>query len=556
MKRLMFLLVLSISFVAQTLAQTATNADGSIKFRGNVAVIANCEMFDFIDGKAIPSNAERKVAMDDMATALRTLSQAKFGDIAFGIVNRDDNAMKQVMSVLGENKLEDYINGYSVQAKNQGADWLFIINLTLLNYDNLNGQIFLDSRLVNVENNLGYHHHYASPLFNVIQMTEQASKITKDFTKDLEAFLFTIFPEQYYIIETKGKNMFLGAYQPNGRILPSDKFYIYQFKKESMEFGGQGLEEQIIESIGIASDPKVENGKLVVKSDTKISGGNDIVLMRNLPEVSIFQPMFKVTYFGIDYDSENLDGFARQRVNNAMLSAITDNPFIQLIEQEAIEELHKERELQKSEDFLNGHTVNQMKAIGAEIILKVDNYQTDGQNASFVLSVIDVASNQIVKQTEIKSSIDNLELAIRKNLYDRFISRASIGSLDKKIITLNTLSSIPTGTKLEFMATVEQRNPMTGETGYTNATIATGEVISSNGQQSIVKLLSKTDIIKDFKDLLDYSKANNFLVKIDGSEISIEESSKDKNQKPKKSFLNKLGNALDAVSSAVDVSIK
>lgn len=195
MKRLMFLLVLSISFVAQTLAQTATNADGSIKFRGNVAVIANCEMFDFIDGKAIPSNAERKVAMDDMATALRTLSQAKFGDIAFGIVNRDDNAMKQVMSVLGENKLEDYINGYSVQAKNQGADWLFIINLTLLNYDNLNGQIFLDSRLVNVENNLGYHHHYASPLFNVIQMTEQASKITKDFTKDLEAFLFTIFPE-------------------------------------------------------------------------------------------------------------------------------------------------------------------------------------------------------------------------------------------------------------------------------------------------------------------------------------------------------------------------
>lgn len=556
MKRFFSFFSLILCIIIQGFGQTATNADGSIKYRGNVAVIASCEMFDIVNGKAIPSSSDQMAAMKELETALRVLSQSKFGDIAFGIVNRDDEASKQVQSIIRENKLEDYLSGYSVQAKNQGADWLFIINMSLLNYDNQIGQIFLDSRLVNVENNLGYHHHFASKEIKATQMTQEMSNVVKDFSKDLEAFLYTLFPEQYGIGDVKGKNLTLFSYQTSGRILPSDKFYTFKFKNEPIEIAGQPIVGQIIEQIGVSSDPKVENGKLYVKSDIKIADGNDIVLMRNLPVVSLFQPTFRVTYFGLDYDSDNIEGFAKQRVNNAMLAAITDHPFVQLIEQEAIQELHKERELQKSEDFLNGHTVDQMKAIGADIILKVDNYQTDGINSSFVLSVIDVASNQIVKQTEIKSTIADLENAIRKNLYDRFITRASLGSVDKKTLTLYTLGSIPTGTKLEFMATVSQQNPLTGETGYTNAVLATGEVIMSNGQQSIVKLLGKSEVIKDYSDLLAFSKSNNFLVKIDGSQINIDEHNNDKGQKSKKSFFSRLGEAVETVSSAVDVKIK
>ena len=554
MKRFLSFLALSLCLIVQVFGQAATNADGSIKFRGNVAVIANCEMFNFINGKADPLDAESKEAVKAMEGALRTLAQAKFGDMAFGIVNRDDEAAKQVQTVINENKLEDYLNGYSVQAKNQGADWLFVINMTLVNYENQVGQLYLDSRLVNVENNLGYHRHFASNEIPAKQVMTECGKVTKDFIQDLEAFLYSLFPEQYYIAESKGKKLQLGPYQTSGRILPSDKFYAYKVTKQPVKLAGLDFEMQIIEPIGVAADSKIDGGRLFVKADSKIPVSNDIVLTRNLPEISIFQPIAKVTFFGLDYDPKSPDGFARQRVNNAMLAAITDNPLVQLIEQETIEELHKERELQKSEDFLNGHTVEQMKAIGADVILKLDNYQTDGVNSQFVLSAIDVASNQIVRQTEIKSSIDDLEKAIRKNLYDRFGTRAAIGSIDKKNLTLYTVGSIPKGTTLDFIATVEQKNPLTGEVGYTNVFLASGEVISSNGQQSTVKLLSKTKEIKDYKDLLDFSNASTLQVKIDGSKISVEESKKEKNKKPKQSFWDKVGGAVEAVANGLETA--
>ena len=550
MERIILFIALSISFTIQMLGQTATNADGSIKLRANVAVISNCEMFEFINGTPIEPTPANVEAMNQMATALRVLSQEKFGNIAFGIVNRDDEAAQQVKATLKENKLEDYLNGYSVQAKNQGADWLFIINITLLNYDNKVGQVFLDSRLVNVESNFAYHHHYASNEIDANKVVVEAAQATKTFMKDLEYFLYTLFPEQYFIVDAKGKDLALGAYQTNGRILPTDKFYAYKLNKEPITLMGQTFEIQCVEHIGTGLQPKIENGKLLVKSDTKLNADPQIVFMRNLPEIAICQPNFLTTYFGLDYDSNSKDGFARQRVNNAVLSAITDNPFTQLIEQETIEELHKERELQKGEDFLNGHTVDQMKAIGANIILKIDNYKTDGVNAEFVLSVIDVASNQIVRQVDIASSIDDLENAIRKNLYDRFLSIASVVSADKKEITIYTLSSIPQGTILEFYATIEQKNPLTGEIGYTSSLLASGEVISSAGQKSILKPISKTNLIKDYKDLITFSQANNINIKIDGSKIKADVK---KDNKSKKSFLDKINSGLDVISTAVSV---
>ena len=364
---------------------------------------------------------------------------------------------------------------------------------------------------------------------------------------DLESFLYSLFPEQYFIAEAKGKDLALGAYQTNGRILPSDKFYAYKFKKEPISLMGQKFDAQIIQPIGSATQAKLEKGKLIVKADTKLNANPEIVLIRNLPEVKISQPSITVTYFGLDYDSESSDGFARQRVNNAMLSAITENPFIQLIEQETIEELHKEREIQKSEDFLNGHTVAQMKAIGAGIILKVDNYISDGTNAQFVLSIIDVASNQIVRQVEIESTLDDLETAILKNLYDRFVSFANVVSADKKGFTIITLSTIPQGTILEFYATIEQKNPLTGEIGCVNSMLVSGEVIASHGQQSVIRPIEKTNLINDYSDLKTFSDANNLSVKIDGSKIKIDTK---KENKQKRSFFDKLNDAVESVSGS------
>lgn len=41
----------------------------------------------------------------------------KFQNMCFGIVNRDDEATKQVEELIEENKLEDYLDGISAKAK-------------------------------------------------------------------------------------------------------------------------------------------------------------------------------------------------------------------------------------------------------------------------------------------------------------------------------------------------------------------------------------------------------------------------------------------------------
>lgn len=550
MRKLLLFLVFALGFSISSIGQTAVNPDGSIKFRGNVAVFANGEMFDFSTSPRADVSTMR-AASKDLANAMRTLAIAKFGDIAFGIVNRDDEAAKQVQSVIEENKLEDYLNGYSVQAKNQGADWLFIINMAIVTYPDNKSQILLDSRLVNVENNKGYHHHYASRMTNPDKTLAEAPVLVREFINDLNSFLYSLFPEQYFIAEAKGKNLILGPYQTNGRILPTDTFYGYKYEKHSVTLPEVGQYDfQVVEPIGTASEPKVEDGKLTVKVDKKLNADPQIIFIRNLPEVTIWQPSFNVTYFGLDYDNKSLEGLARQRVNNAMLSALTQNPFVQLIEQEAIQELHNERELQKSEDFLNGHTVEQMKSIGADYIIKIDNYKTDGKNASFTLNIIDVAANKIIRQMEIESSTDDLELAIRKNLYDRFNSYSLVDAADKNSITIYTPSSIPTGSTIEFYGVTQQINPSNNEPSYQNSLLASGEVIQSNGQKSIIKPLNKTDVIKNYNDLVSFSQVNNCKVKLDGSKIKVNINNKDyKPQKSKRSFLDKLNDAAEKVNN-------
>ena len=107
MKQIIFFI--STLFVVLGLhAQTAVNEDGSIKFRGNVAIVVDSKCYTFSDGVAVKTVDDGTSAA--LKTSLRAIAMQKFENMCFGIVNRDDEATKQVEELIEENKLEDYLD--------------------------------------------------------------------------------------------------------------------------------------------------------------------------------------------------------------------------------------------------------------------------------------------------------------------------------------------------------------------------------------------------------------------------------------------------------------
>ena len=562
MKNLIYTLIIFSLISIYGNAQNVVNPDGSIKFRGNVAVLSKANFFSFdANGNSIQNDIKEANEITNMLeTALRIMAQEKFGNMAFGIVNRDDQAYENVKRTLEENKLEDYLNGYSIQAKNQGADWIYIIDCNIITQGDA-AQLFLDSRLVNVENNLGFHDHYVSTPISLNKMQNEISGIVKEFMKDTETFLYGQFPEQYFINNVDGKTLELGAYQTNGRILNDDKFYVYEISRSSLAIPEGTINFQVFQPIGEASSPEIKDGKLYVKANKKISSNSNIVLVRNAPELLIKDGTMTATYFSIPVKGNDMDDFIKTRINNSVLTTMTNNPFVTLIEQDHLSDLHKERELQKSEDFLNGHTIDQMKAIGAQYILQIENYNNNNGEITFKLSVIDVAQNMIMRQVDIVSNIDDLEKNLYKALSERFATVPLNLEIGKNQLSFFTIPSLPEGTNIVLEGINVVENPLTGEQVFNIIPLCYLTVTESLGNKSILKIDSKTDALPDINSLDSYYRNGLLSMKVDGSKIKLRNSSSSalekatiKEEKKKKGgFLNKMKDVMNNVKSSIEL---
>ena len=561
MKKLFGIVMLCIAsiFNFDGKAQTVVNQDGSLKFRGNVAIFTNCAFFAF-DNNQQPIKHEEGFdeAMQELNTALRTVGIEKFGNMGFAIVNRDDQANERVKKLLEENKLEDYLNGYSVQAKNQGADWLYILDCNLVSIGNA-AQLFIDSRLLNVENNTGYHDHFVSKPINMTDAPKEVNGLIKTYMKQTEDFLYKIFPEQYAITKADGKDLTLAPYQINGRILPTDVFYIYDFNQRNFNVRGENITLQELELIGEATKAELKNGELHVKANKKISPDPQIVLIRNAPEIDIRQGVLTTTFFGLNsYEPNSMDGFIKTRINNAMYKMLSDNPFVMLIEQDNLESLKKERELQKSEDFLNGHTIEQMKSIGANYIMHIEDYKKDNNTISFTISIVDVASNAIIRQMNVASNWDNLENELFKVLSERFASEPIGVEVNKNEISFYTAPSLPKGTTVLLEGTNVSQNPLTSELVYTRVPLCTAEVTKSMGSKSILKIVSKTDNLPSTNLLVDYANNGLLTIAVDGSSYKSSNGKTDLEKKSSgnkfKNFMNKVGDGINQLNDVIETS--
>ena len=282
----LFLFLLTILSITTASAQTSVNADGTIKHRGNVAIIVEGRNFTFSDGNFVKTIDDETMQM--LKTTLRALSIQKFSNMNFGIVNRDDEANSQVKQLIEENKLEDYLDGISVQAKNQGADYLFLVDITNYGENEAAFQTEIATRLISITNNFGYHKLYRSAAIGLgeeADMREQARKLIKEFEASLDEQITEVFPEQYFIAQADGKTWNLGAYQPNGMIQSNDKFYAFRLSKNNMQIANSTVPIQILDEVGVASNPKGVGGYVQVKANNNVGNTSDIVVFRNLTQV-------------------------------------------------------------------------------------------------------------------------------------------------------------------------------------------------------------------------------------------------------------------------------
>ena len=431
--------------------------------------------------------------------------------------------------MIEENKLEDYLDGISARAKNQGADYLYLVDAIVYSESNSAAQIEIATRLLNVENNMGYHSFFRSnaiALNDEEKMRREISKLVKEFSSSLENTLMNNFPEQYFIQDVKGKELVLGAYQPNGRILPSDKFYAFKLQQSTIQLGGTSTPIQVLENIAICQNPALKNGQLTVKADKQVSNSSDIVLFRN-----VAQPIFQgtnqmtMTFFGLNTDNKTFDGMIKGRINNAMFDAITKHAGLQLIEHDHLSSLKKERELQKSEDFLDGHVVGQMKGIGAMYLLHLEGYEREDAQVKLTISLISVEQNEILRQVEVVSSVDNIEKELYKQLCERIAYPCVVKKISKNELELSSVLSLTDNDDCILGLVKPVQNPMTGEVSYNRIDVCSlkfGKYIGNKSVMYVDKVFSKDDMA----DIENNSSLGLVTFRIDGSKIKSDVSTK------------------------------
>lgn len=532
MKKVLFI-ILSTYFSIAGLSQTATNADGSLKMRGNVAIVSTYHAFTFKDG-VFEQQINDEIA-SEVKSAYNAIVMQTFGNSCFGIVNRDNVAFNNVMKQLEEQKLEDYMDGFTVKAKGQGADCLCLIDNTTYTENNF-VQTMVSIRFINIVNNTGYHYTLKSKPINMADaamVQKESAKMVDRTLKFLYQHILDVYPEQYAIVKADGKKLYLAAYQPNGRILPEDKWYAFKFEQEKLKIRNQSIPVTVLKKEAEAKFDKADGGYCLVKADKALPVTQDIVLFRNQSEPVVPSGSTPITFFALSYNPKTHNGFIKNRVNNAVYDAITRHPGMVLIEQEHLPELKKERELQKTEEFIDGHVVEQMKAIGAQYMIHLDNFVIEGSKVRFQLNMVSVAENRIVRTVDVTTSVDNIEDEMYKQICERLTYPCNVTEVEKKELTLLSGWSLKTGDKVVISANKKIVNPITKEVSYSKIPLCGCTVIEYMGNKFKVKV---DEIIndEDYRLIEKYSEESSLSVMMDGSDIESDDSDMSDLEKEKK----------------------
>ena len=549
MRNLLFLLGIC-SYFSTAIAQTMTDTNGDKIYRGNIAVFVRENKYVF-ETKSPHQEPKIDATKINAETATYAWITKNLQDEGFRVVNRDDRISQEVQHLLNEQKSEDYLDGLSNQAKKQGADWLLLVDMTTLVEENKYITFDYSYRLISVENNIGNH---AQTEHKFIWTGENAFR--QEFANSIEQnrifflnFMRKFFPVQFGIMEVKGSNVRLAAYQPVGALSTNDKVYIYRYTNEKAFYQGKNEEFNVLNLLAIGKDFRLDGGYLVAKTNNVIKSTENTFACLTEKNTLALEQRFFTTIIDLPYETQTREGYLKKRINQAIYCAVGQLPQLGLIESAMLPKLKDERELQKGEEFLDGHTVEQFKAVGAAFLISISNftaYETDPDIVSFTLNFLDVVSNTVIKTFEVKCHLSNLDKAVQYYLSYVFTFPCAVGKIDSKTIELYSKAPIEANIGdsfiLTFIKTVKGPNGVPVSQRVELVTLKYAEYQGMRHLFTIDEIRSKDDM----KRISEYQHTTNFFLLTNFSEPEMMKntSAEQEKQKKKGGFMSRLANAV------------
>ena len=507
MKKLLTLVLVFISYIS--FAQTATDENGNKVYKGSsIAVFSRISSYavdgDFADIKRImPEERE-----EELRIVFNTMATSAIQNQGIRVVNRDNNTYKRTQQLIDESRNEEYLDGISIQAKNIGATHFLIQDITFYTYKNDCIIIEIMYNVICVETNVSSRNirRYKIDAFEYNKDIQSMISQEKEY---IRKYFMDAFPAFFVLQKASGTTAILAATSAFG-IDTNDKVYFYNWENVSLPFRGKKNNYSKMELVSVGSNPKLANGHLQVKLDKKLSSINNLVIKLGdclHSEINTYCHT-PVAFMDLKLSGRNsMDDYCKKQINNAVYNALHDYAAINLIEYDELTFIKAERELQKSEEFIDGSVIEQFKASGAQYILNITNFLQQKEIVTFKLSVIDVSTNAIEKDFLINCHISNIDKIIKYYINLVFVSPISIGNYSNKQIYVYPLLPIASneGEQFSILYNKPMTNPMTGKTVYNRVEIAKCTLTHWNIQEyimTITKITSKEDFnaIGNMKD--------------------------------------------------------
>lgn len=528
MKRL--LTCLCLIFMCTNLSAQMVNEKGEKTYVGNIAVVVQENIFNIDGGKMVKVGIPGR---ESLASVFTLYLSNHFAQNGFLVVNSDATINEKINAVITENKLEEYIDGLAVQAKNVGAQFIALLDYTMCMEDNKYVTNDFSFRFIDVNSNAAVHQYVSEQVvcYSADDLGLATTRVVEKFKTEFNNFFNTQFLPQFIVTELDGKKtkQFATRQMP---LQPNATIDYYKWYYENAYWQGKEIKFCCLDYLATSapfSKAKMDGqtGAIQLTSDKPIAVSTQEILAVSGPKwfsvgTSLLPQLF--TFLELPYDEHSTDGYARKAVNQAVYNALSSSPnHIMIIESDLLPALKQERERQKSEAFLYAENntrktyLEQFKtgAFGAQFLLDIDDFkidENDWKKVSFTLNCHFVDKNAVHKSASINCHISNLKDVLAYHINEYLMTPITIAGIDKKTISVYTPLYLHAQPEEVFYLYnyIETTNPITGEVSYQRTPIAEYKYIEWKGQKHVlelVKVLNK-DIFEKIDELRHRDKEN------------------------------------------------
>ena len=153
MKRILLASMMTIVACLGMRAQVV-DEKGEKVYTANVAIVVKETMYSVDDGKMVEIDVKGR---EKLSSAYNLWLNQQFAQNGFLIVNNDPAVNEKINAIIEENKLEEYIDGLAVQARNVGAQFIALLDYTTYMEDNKYVTFDYSFRFIDVTTNVAAH---------------------------------------------------------------------------------------------------------------------------------------------------------------------------------------------------------------------------------------------------------------------------------------------------------------------------------------------------------------------------------------------------------------